>query len=796
MESPLEGVLAATNPIQSVEGFFDALQRSNLLASEQMAASRQAGSGFPDSKSVALALIAQGLLTRWQAGQLLAGRHALFLGKYKLLERIGAGGMGAVYRAERVPDGRIVAIKVMSKGLLSEPEALRRFQREARAAAALSHPNVVAWIDHGVIGPTHYLAMEYVRGRDLGAWIDEFGRLPIDWSAECIRQAALGLQHAHEQGMVHRDIKPSNILVASDDASSLPLVKILDLGLARFPHADGEHSELTRTGQIMGTPDYMAVEQAENTKTADIRSDIFSLGCTLFKLLTGELPFKGESAMEKLIARVKYDAPLVSRLRPETPPKLAEIVARMLARQPKDRFQTPGEVATALAPFSLAMSSQGESSSCLRLKSISQITASIEAMPDPGLADVVNQLASRAQPLAPSPAQTFIAEPTPVSPTMFNPESPTVSALEPTASDWRSRLRTVPLAIFFAVGAGLMMLVGMVYAMTRPSPVVTRVPAPISPSTAHVREPARAAAPFDAAEARRLQTAWASYLKVEPEITNGIGMKLMLIPPGDFEMGSRDSDTAILRDTIARQRGNVGMDWLERAISEETPLHRVRIARPFYLGKLEVTQEEYRQLVPNAQFMDAQSGHPADRSNWLDAVNFCNALSTQEKLPQYYAVNNQAVSIAGGAGYRLPTEAEWEFACRAGTESAWSFGQSPNVQAIQAHAWVNKHGPTGSHTRAGSLQANPWGLHDVHGNVWEWCWDEYRHDHYTADEQQDPLGPAGREASRPGRQHILRGGGYAQTPLHCRSAMRLGYGVTHPPINKDCGFRVARGIQP
>jgi serine/threonine protein kinase len=235
--------------------------------------------------------------------------------------------------------------------------------------------------------------MEYVNGRDLNDWIAEYGKLPIDWSCECIRQAALGLQYAHEQGLVHRDIKPGNVLVAEDPNGGPPVVKILDMGLARM-HSEvlADESELTQTGQIMGTPDYISPEQAKNTKAADIRADIFSLGCTLFKMLTGQVPFAGGNAMEKLAARFSGDAPLASSLRDDIPTRLDLVLSRMLAREPDRRYQLPMDVAQALVPFSAGGKDQKwDEDSSLNLPTDEKVA--LEPESDPGLREYFAQTA-------------------------------------------------------------------------------------------------------------------------------------------------------------------------------------------------------------------------------------------------------------------------------------------------------------------------------------------------------------------------------------------------------------------
>lgn len=366
----------------SVDDFLELLQRSGVLAAEQWALlrsdilpaksknrSRRSSSTLgvataapQTAEDLAQRLIERGWLTRWQADMLMLGRPTLFLGKYRLLECIGAGGMGAVFKAQQGKLGRTVALKVMAHDIVQNPKAIARFRNEIQAVAALDHPHIVAAYDADCVKKIHFLVMEFVDGHDLGWYVNEQGTLPIGWACECIRQAALGLQHAHDCGMVHRDIKPTNLLVARDTDGDRPVVKLLDLGLARFTSDSGSEDTgpdaprqvaagLTQAGQVLGSPDYMAPEQAADTRCADARSDIFSLGCTLFRLLTGEVPFPGDSVAEKIEARQKGSPRRLSKLRPETPPQLRAIVAKMMARDPDERYQTAVEVADALGPF-------------------------------------------------------------------------------------------------------------------------------------------------------------------------------------------------------------------------------------------------------------------------------------------------------------------------------------------------------------------------------------------------------------------------------------------------------------
>lgn len=270
--------------------------------------------------------------------------------RYEVLRELGRGGMGVVYLAKHRLMGRMVALKVISPRLLQNQMAVERFRHEVQAAARLNHRNIVTAFDAEQAGESHFLVMEYVDGTDLATIVARLGRLPVMYACNYVMQAALGLQHAHEQGMVHRDIKPHNLMRTSSGT-----IKIMDFGLARLANpGDGEVPQgLTAEGVTLGTPDYIAPEQARDARRADIRSDIYSLGCTLYYLLTANVPFPAGTAVEKVIAHVTTDPVPIQQLRTDIPDPLSAILGRMMAREPDDRFQTPVEVASALMPFSL-----------------------------------------------------------------------------------------------------------------------------------------------------------------------------------------------------------------------------------------------------------------------------------------------------------------------------------------------------------------------------------------------------------------------------------------------------------
>lgn len=343
---------------QAVEIFWATLVRSRLLAKEQLVELQHFALREQDPRAVAKFLMDQEFISRWQARRLLEGCTDFMLGKYQLLDLAGRGATGTVYKA-RSSDGKLVALKVLSPKLLQNPEAMSRFEREMRLASALNHPNIVAAYDAGQLGEKcHYIAMEYVPGKDLKDWLNKHGPLPIRFACECIRQALLAMQHAHEKGIVHRDLKPGNLLVIAEDLNDKPTVKMLDMGFANVASMELKKDQLTRAEQLLGTPDYMAPEQAEDPTAADIRSDIYSLGCTLFRLLSGRPPFLGKTAMDKLQARFEAPAPSIREFCEEASPELEAVIATMLERFPEDRYATPAEAAEALKPFAMVEEEQ------------------------------------------------------------------------------------------------------------------------------------------------------------------------------------------------------------------------------------------------------------------------------------------------------------------------------------------------------------------------------------------------------------------------------------------------------
>jgi serine/threonine-protein kinase len=341
-------------PISSPSELLDWLAQYQFLSPAQAEELRPLVQNLADRRALAGELIRRDWLTPYQANQILTDNHEhLVLGSYRLRERIGEGAMGQVYKAWSLKLERIVAVKMIKKEMVSLPKAMDRFRREVETASQLKHPNIAFVRDADDIDGRVFLVMEFIDGFNLSQRVKEHGAVPIPDAVEYIRQAALGLQHAFERGIVHRDIKPANLMVTMTkvDEEPRPLVKILDFGLARYEIEHENSTRLTQVGMMLGTIDYVAPEQATDSRSADIRADIYSLGCALFYLITARPAFLGNSVVEKLGPRVTGEAPPIRAVRPEVDSGLEAVLLKIMARLPEDRYQTPIEVAEALAPY-------------------------------------------------------------------------------------------------------------------------------------------------------------------------------------------------------------------------------------------------------------------------------------------------------------------------------------------------------------------------------------------------------------------------------------------------------------
>jgi formylglycine-generating enzyme required for sulfatase activity len=537
--------------------------------------------------------------------------------EYRLEQLIGEGGMGAVWRAVHTRLDRPVALKLLGRRMNRQPDAVARFAREMKAVGRLRHPHIVAASDAGDWNGTPYLVMEFVEGTDLGRRVKKGGPLGVSDACEAVRQAALGLQHAHEHGLVHRDVKPNNLMLAADGT-----VKVLDLGLARVPgtaegapgRADGTTAcaadDLTATDMLVGTAAYMAPEQKADPRTVDARADVYALGRTLCYLLTAspELPNAGT-----------------------VPGGLRKVLKKLLAADPADRYPTAAAAAKALRPWARGQNLAGVA---------------------------------------------------------------------------RRRRAGRRAALMIGIAVGLVVATGALVALLRPRSLTVSETA----NAARPEPPPLGQLGMTSAEAADLQKRWAVHLGVGTTMTNGLGMKLALVPPGEFNLA---------------------------------PNARVRITRPYWVGTTEVTRGQFRRFVTarsyvtevekkmngkylfkipdpknkgyfltrsqrdpgyswlNPGYDGATDDHPVTMISWNDAVEFCRWLSERE-----------------GKTYRLPTRAEQEWSARAGDSGIYpgSQAEQQTFRSMEKYAWTFKNSDGRPHP-VGELLPNPWGLYDVLGNA-------------------------------------------------------------------------------
>ena len=651
--------------------------------------------------------------------------------KFRVLRKIGEGGMGEVYLAEHRVMERQVALKVIRPALLNDAATVQRFRAEVKAAARLSHPNIVTAYDAEQSGDLHLLVLEYVEGISLIDYLKQKGPLPIEEACHFIRQAALGLQHAHEMGMVHRDIKPQNLMLTPKGQ-----VKILDFGLARLTTTQPAATPLTVVGTFMGTPDYISPEQVLDCSKADIRSDIYSLGCTFYNLLTGQPPFVESTTMLLVQAHIGQQPEPVTQFRPQAPAALADILAKMLAKQPGERYQTPMEVARALAPF------------CKKVP-IDNVHSMTAGTPD---------APARQQPVSRNGASAAESNPTVVGAGELEDlitesrvghvdQSPDRERHDTTMGPRQPR----------AVGGRLWRWLGAAAAG------LTLV----------------AVALVGIFLVARLYPGTAAHQQGSSNSGSGGGEAVETLDNDTLTVDLGTGSKMLLRRIPAKGK----TFWMSE--NEHNSMKQVALKDDYFLGIYTVTQGQWKALMGNDPSYFGRSGKGSDRIksiadadlgdfpvenvSWDDAQEFLAKLNTR--------------SAASGWTYCLPTEAEWEFACRAGAvsreECAFDFYfKQPTNDLSWDDANFNGGLPMGSGskgasllrtTKVGSYTPNALGLYDMHGNVWQWC----------SDTLKDGSG-----------KRALRGGCWAARGLFCRT--RHQGSQTQDYRGSDVGFRVVR----
>ena len=574
---------------------------------------------------------------------------------------------------------------------------------------------------------------------------------------------------------------------------------------------------LTHSGQMMGTLDYMAPEQAMDTHNASAQADIYSLGCTLFFLLTGEPVYPGDTVATKLFAHREQPIPSLSDHRNDISDQLQATFTRMLAKEPEGRQESMAEVISELE-------------ACRDLEQAKEDSASLSLAGTEDFSDIAPALADRDMTVGATPPPAALGSGSSADNWLDAelPETPTVLRRmnSPQAREHWGLSPQVILAIS-AVGAVALILLVLALSSafnssdeppmaenSRPSAVVegwsgeqhptdaedaetpsTSVTQPVLVSRSAPKGALRLAiGSFGPEEARQHQQAWAKYLGVPVELTNSIGMRLVLIPPGEFLMGSTEVEQApAIQSAKSSNKGLIQSSVAN--IQSEGPRHRVRVTRAFYLSKHEVTRGQFRQFVNETRYKtdaerDGKGGrgagfrqdpqfiwsadpgfpqtdeHPTVNVSWNDATAFCNWLSKKQ-----------------GDANSLPTEAQWEYACRAGTATLWHIGD--REATLEDSAWFMENAGGMTHA-VGQLEPNAWGLYDMHGNVWEWCSDWYAEDYYARSPEDDPRGP------ERGKDRVHRSSGWNFPAFLCRSAYRDG----HPAGFRfnNLGFRVACAV--
>jgi formylglycine-generating enzyme required for sulfatase activity len=612
------------------------------------------------------------------------------IGHYEVLQVLGKGGFGIVFRAFDDVLQRVVALKVLAPELATTSPARKRFLREARAAAQVRHENVVQ-IYAVEEQPLPYLVMEFIPGETLQQRLDRTGPLDVPEIVRLGRQIAQGLSAAHEKGLIHRDIKPANVLIEGGQHR----VKITDFGLARA----ADDASMTQSGVLAGTPMYMAPEQAQGD-SLDHRADLFSLGSVLYMMASGRPPFRAANTYAVLKRVVEDDPRPIQEVIPEVPAWLCDIIAKLHAKKPEDRFQSAREVADVLADCEAQL----------------QANAALE-------------------------------------------DYSRIPQIKPAA---------VRSGRWLWVAAATLVLAVLALVMTEITGIT------------HWLQNQQQPDPLEKGDGDRVRREQPEDQELRTYFTNTLGMKFKLIPAGRFTMGSsREEIDRCLREFRGgskkfqelRKRHEGAFE--QERLPAEGPEHEVEITKPFYMGITEVTVGQFRQFVQAKKYDVGDDGwkkpafgslddYPVVFVAWDNAVDFCKWLSAKE-----------------GKKYRLPTEAEWEYCCRAGRAGTrYCFGNKD--EQLEIYAWYKDNSDDRTQ-RVGQLKPNAWGLYDMHGNAWEWCQDNYDPNYYKRSSLKDPPGGAGAERA-------VRGGSWYWSPEFCRSAFRQF--VSPGQRYSDLGFRV------
>jgi serine/threonine protein kinase len=456
---------------EQLQTFRKSALASGLITAEELAAAeaavaKSAPAHEPSFERLADQLVASGKLNRWQVQQLRLGRSKFNLGPYRILDSIGQGGMGQVFKAEHVVMGRIVAVKVLPRHR-STTEAISNFHREIRAQALLDHANLVRALDAGHDGNVHFLVTEYVPGIDLRKYIRRHGKLSPQDAAWVISQAARGLHHAHTKGLIHRDVKPGNVLLTKEGQ-----VKVSDLGLVSYFDESGMLE--ANQAKIVGTADYVAPEQVHSPDKVSPASDVYALGCTFYYAVTGKVPFPGGTTRDKLKAHCEYQPLDPRRLNPELPPEVVDIMADMMAKTAAERIASAGIVADRLAPWAIGSTLANRTEAVSTTSSFRDSTPPpgwlappdddaqdtqppFVIHPDPGYDESPSQISQSTHPISAAGEETI--------PALIEPDEPIARWIVERRGFWTRVAPGVPLWLIGLMGLGALGVIGLVSAI-------------------------------------------------------------------------------------------------------------------------------------------------------------------------------------------------------------------------------------------------------------------------------------------------------------------------------------------
>lgn len=614
-------------------------------------------------------------------------------GKYKAEKKLGKGAMGEVYYGIHPNLDIPIAIKTLSKALIEDELFIERFVREAKMAARLRHENAIMIYDADHDEENHFIVMEFVAGGDLSDLIEKKGRLPEDQALHITGCIASALQAAAKFNIIHRDIKPENIMLSEDGTP-----KLADLGIAR-QNSDGQ-TNTTMTGVIVGTPSYLAPEQAHDSKGVDARADIYALGCTLFKMLCGECPYKGETALSVMMKHVNEPVPDIRKQVPEISERTAELLMKMMAKKPDERPQSADELIT-----------------------------------------LINEAKNGSR----------------------GPVKPLKNEIHNKVDDSYFVSKRA-----FALTVALVLLVAVLV-----------ISVALIPERKQETEDSANVNNGDSVEKEKVTPS----ADLKPLEIKDLGISMLPVKSGTFQMGAGEG---------------------EPQTEADESLHSVTFTNDFYLSKLEVSVAAWKAFTNSTGYRTVSeergwSSYYDQRGNWNsrqngvhwrnigledddaismvtynDCLEFCKWLNKREK---------EAGRLPAGYEYTLPTEAQWEYACRAGSNTPFANGMT-----FDELGWVQENSNRRVHKR-GQKKPNAWGFFDMHGNVWEFCLDksdgqsffDVRNNVYR-NNVTEPLSEAGSRV-------IYRGGSYPDRAMQfCRSASR-GHSVPTYSCNNH-GFRL------